>query len=86
MNPEIKKLVNRGLELASTGRRDQEELNDYFAAISGRENVHIVLYDLEDEEQYVSSLLNLPYLGNKSAGLAKVVGLATEIEEFLEEI
>lgn len=68
----IKSIAHKGLELAETGRRDQEELVSYWKLIEGIENKDVSLRDSEDGEIYTKSLFSLPYMGNKSARLAIV--------------
>ena len=74
MNPELKKLAIWGLELASSPRPERDGLEDYFTAIRGRENLRLRLRDQEDGLEYYVTLLDIPYLGNKSAALAEIIG------------
>jgi len=63
-------IIQFGLELAQTGRRDRDELARYEGMIQGRESEEITLLDTEDNESYKMRLDGIPYMGNKSARLA----------------
>ena len=71
-NEIINNLICDALELAETGRRDQEALSTFWkaSAIHGVEEVTVHFVD-EDGDEYTERLKHVPYLGNRSARLVK---------------
>lgn len=69
---ELVSLANKGLGLATEGRRDQDALEKYEDAVSDIMHLEVVLLDTEDNVFYTEDFQSLPYLGNKSAHLAQI--------------
>jgi hypothetical protein len=72
---DLETIVYQGLCLAAPHRSETEYLQ-YLEEIQGTEDTQVILYDEEDDEEYVKTLGELPSLGNKSARLARFIGLA----------
>jgi hypothetical protein len=68
-------IVYQGLGLAAPHRSETEYLQ-YLEEIQGIEDTEVILFDEEDEVKYSKTLGELPSLGNKSARLARFIGLA----------
>lgn len=62
----IDEAVHDGLELARTGRRDEEALEQFFVDIKGSESITLLFRD-EEGDEFVEALEGVPYFGNKSA-------------------
>lgn len=63
----LKGIVDLGLSLAESGRRDYGDLKKYWDLVEERIEDAIIFTDAEDGREYTMSLQEIPYMGNKSA-------------------